>query len=86
MGVPSGARMPPCVLRIKNSLRPSSEGFQPIPASCVQPKMSPLGRVRRVSSVSGRKPGGPGAVERIWSREESPESKISFMLVYSHAL
>ena len=53
--VPSGARSPPCVLRIRNCLRPSSSaGSQPMPAFCVQPNRSPLALSRSISSVSGR--------------------------------
>src|SRR5262249_3750643 len=41
---------------------PSSAGFQPMPASWVSPKMSPLGAWRSRSSVSGRLPAGPAAL------------------------
>ena len=59
MGRPSAARIPPCVLSIRNCGRPSSRGSQPIPAFCVIPKMSPLGRSISISAVSGRLPAGP---------------------------
>ena len=61
-GVPSSARRPPCVLRMVNSLPPSSAGLHPMPTFCVQPKRSPLGAWRRRSSVSGSAPFGPLAV------------------------
>src|SRR5438552_3992620 len=59
-----------------NSGRPNSAGFQPMPASCVQPNTSPLGASRSNSSVSGRRPAGPAALVRTskragseWTRE-----------------
>ena len=57
---------PPCVLRIRNCLRPSSRGSQPMPAFWVSPNRSPLGRFSSISSVSGSAPAGPGAFVRIW--------------------
>src|SRR6185437_8135733 len=36
-------------------------GFQPMPASWLNPKRSPEGRSRSISGVSGSEPTGPGA-------------------------
>ena len=47
---------------IKNCLRPSSLGFQPMPASSDQPNKSPLGDSRRSFSVRGNLPEAPAAV------------------------
>ena len=60
--MPSAARMPPCVDRIRNSRPPSADGFQPMPAFCVQPNRSPDGRSRSISGVSGSEPDGPWRV------------------------
>src|SRR5262245_43296011 len=59
MGRPSAARIPPLVPSIRNCGRPSSRGSQPMPAFCVRPKTSPLGRSSSISAVSGRRPDGP---------------------------
>src|SRR5262249_7902474 len=82
MGVPSGARMPPWVLRMRNSLRPSSAGFQPMPASCVSPKMSPLGALSSNSSVSGKAPAGPAALVCTSNRAASVSSKAARASVF----
>ncbi len=83
------ARMPPCVLRIRNSLRRSRPGSHPIAASCVSPKRSPLGAASRNSSSSGRLPAGPGAwvctsyilpIFPSWSLSLSAESLPDLLL------
>ena len=45
IGVPSSARRPPWVLRIRNGSRPTSDGSQPMPAFWVRPNRSPRGPV-----------------------------------------
>src|SRR5437870_4571514 len=75
MGEPSGARRPPDVLRRRNSWRPSSAGFQPMPTSWVQPNRSPLGALRSNSSVSGRLPAGPAAVDCTSNRAGSDSTR-----------
>src|SRR6266850_5686988 len=65
MGRPSDPRMPPLVPSMRNCGRPSSRGSQPMPAFCVRPKMSPLGRSSSISAVSGSLPGGPAAA--VWT-------------------
>src|SRR5262245_20677744 len=77
MGVPSAARMPPWVLRIRNSLRPSFDGSQPIPASILKPNRSPDGRSINMWGVMGSDPCGPGALLRTSYNEGSCESKMS---------
>ncbi len=59
MGFPSGARNPPCVLKIRNCLPPASAGFQPMPAFCDRPNKLPLGLFNSISLVIGRLPAGP---------------------------
>ena len=46
-----------------------------MPASCVQPKRSPLGRSRSISAVTGSAPGGPGAEVRMSYTDASVASK-----------
>ncbi len=46
-------RNPPSVLRITNCGPARVDGSQPMPASSVMPKASPLGRRRSISGVSG---------------------------------
>jgi hypothetical protein len=53
----------------------NSNEFHPIPASCVQPKTSPLGEPFRKEPVKGRAPVGPGAVVRIVKIAGLPESR-----------
>src|SRR5712664_128063 len=65
MGRPSGARIPPSVESSRNCGRPSSRGSQPMPAFCVRPKMSPLGRSSSISAVSGSLPDGPAPA--VWT-------------------
>src|SRR5690242_11713934 len=74
--------MPPCVLRMRNSRRPSSAGFQPMPASCVSPKMSPLGALSSSSSVSGSAPAGPAALVCTSKRVASVSSKAARSSVF----
>ena len=62
--------------RIRNSLPPSAAGCHPMAAFWVHPKRSPEGRVRSISAVNGRTPGGPAAWVEISNREGSPESKL----------
>ena len=75
-GVPSGSRMPPCVLRIRTSGRRIASGCQPMPAFCVQPKRSPLGRSSRSAGSSGRAPAGPGRAVSTVSRTERSDSQV----------
>src|SRR3954471_20304601 len=83
MGVPSAARMPPWVLRMRNSLPPTAAGSQPMPAFWVQPKRSPEGRLRSISGVMGSDPWGPGDLERTSKRVGSWESRISERVMVS---
>ncbi len=53
-------------------MRPSSPGSQPMPASCDQPKRSPLGRSRSISSVKGSRPAGPAALVFTRSKSSPP--------------
>src|SRR4029077_13611224 len=76
MGVPSSARIPPCVLRMRISLPPSALGFHPIPAFWLHPNRSPDGRFSSISAVIGNDPWGPAAFERTSKIELSPESTI----------
>lgn len=64
-GEPSPLQMPPWVERMRNSLRPSVFGFQPMPAFSVQPKRVPLGAERWNSASKGSSPLGPGP--EVWS-------------------
>jgi len=61
IGVPSAARMPPWVLRIRNSGSSRCAGFQPMPAFWLRPKRLPEGWVSSISGERGREPCGPGA-------------------------
>src|SRR6185295_11276945 len=67
--------MPPSVLRISTSERPSSAGDQPMPTSCDQPKTSPLDRSSRSLGLSGSRPAGPGWDAVTWKSASSPESR-----------
>ena len=58
-GRPSGARRPPCVLRIRKGSRATSLAVHPIPAFWVRPKRSPDGHSLSISPVSGSEPSGP---------------------------
>src|SRR5438046_598248 len=69
--------MPPLVPSIKNCGRPSSRGSQPIPAFCVRPKMSPLGRSSSISAVRGRLPDGPAAAVWTSSSERADSTMVS---------
>ena len=60
--MPSSARNAALRAENQNCGRPSSFGFQPMPAFCVQPNRSPLGECRSISSVSGNSPVGPAEV------------------------
>ena len=64
MGVPSGARMPPCVERMRNSAPPIADGSQPMPAFCVQPKTSPEGRDAQHLGGQRQRAHGAGHVRR----------------------
>src|ERR1700683_894290 len=77
--------MPPCVLRIRNSSRPRVAGSQPIPASCVRPKMSPLGAFSSIPSVRGRAPAGPAALVGTAKRVGSPSSNEVVSLIVKPA-
>src|SRR5262249_1102997 len=83
MGDPSSARRPPEVLRMRNSLRPSSAGRQPMPTSWLQPNRSPLGALRSRSSVSGRLPAGPATVEWMSHRAGSVSTREASVEVAS---
>ncbi len=61
MGVPSAARRPPWVLRIRTSEPSSFCGSQPMPAFWLRPKRLPEGAVSSISGVMGSRPRGPGA-------------------------
>ncbi len=61
MGVPSGARRPPWVLRMRTSEPMSFCGSQPMPAFWLRPKRLPEGAVSSISGVMGSWPRGPGA-------------------------
>src|SRR5450631_2801539 len=61
MASPFSARMPPCVLRIRNSGSSRRVGSQPMPAFCDKPKRLPEGWVSSISAVSGSTPAGPVA-------------------------
>ena len=75
-GVPSSARTPPSVERIRNSSRPTLDASQPMPAFCDRPNTSPEGRSWRNASVSGRAPSGPAAVVSTWKRSRRPSLRI----------
>ena len=61
MGVPSAARRPPWVLRIRTSAPSNFFGSQPMPAFWLRPKRLPEGAVSSISGVMGSRPRGPGA-------------------------
>ena len=58
IGDPSGARTPPCVLRIMNAGRVVSSGRQPMATLWVSPNRLPLGSSRSISAVIGSAPSG----------------------------
>ena len=64
------------MLKIRNCSPPNLAGFHPIPAFWVQPKIVPLGWVRRKSSEKGRLPEGPAAVVRSVNISGSPDSNM----------
>ena len=59
IGVPSAERIPPCVLRMRNSGSSRREGSQPMPAFWERPKRLPEGCVSNISAVIGSEPSGP---------------------------
>jgi hypothetical protein len=77
MGVPSGARRPPWVLRIKTSGPPRRAGSHPMPAFIVSPNKLPEGWVRSISAVSGRDPAGPRACVTTPCKSRFGDSRTS---------
>src|SRR5581483_1935661 len=77
MGVPSAARTPPCVLRMRNSGSRSRAGSQPMPASCEKPKRLPEGCVSSISGVMGSMPSGPLACVRTSAKSDWSLSSTS---------
>ncbi len=78
MGVPSAARRPPWVDRMRNSGSSSRFGSQPMPAFCVSPNRFPEGSVRSISGVIGKLPSGPRAwvVVAPYRSAENPGSRL----------
>src|SRR5579862_1253641 len=71
---------------MRNSRRFNSEGFQPMPAFCVQPNRSPLGASRSNSSVRGSAPVGPAAVvctSRTAGSDSTSAAKGDFVMACS---
>ena len=73
-GVPSGARMPPCVLRIRNSGPRRRRGLPAHAGVLRQAEQVAAGRVAQQVGVSGRAPIGPAAWVWIASRSASGAS------------
>src|ERR1700679_3688760 len=89
MGVPSGARTPPCVLRIRNSGSSKRAGAQPMPAFWLRPKRFPEGCWISISGLNGSAPELPGACVRTeaksvagLSRTETTET-VDTLSLYS---
>ena len=75
VGLPSGCRTPPCVLRIRYCGSSRSSGAHPMAASWVSPNRLPLGQARSIASESGSEPSGP--VAAVCTSNSASSSQLS---------